>query len=546
MSEPDEFALRSIAPHFDRFHYLAANPDVGAAGVDPMAHFLHQGWREGRDPSADFDVRYYLRANPDVAACGINPFLHYVLAGRSEGRLPRRPQHAERGIIERARTPAERAREWQNANVGLPALDRAALGLALDADLPNAPCLVVSISHDDYTCHWGGVQNLIREEAGSFAAMNAIYLHLSPVQPLPMLAPRGNPEELLFRLRLQGRQLGQMRTADLAAALASAARATGTPLLLVVHHLLGSATEALSLLATTSGFPPIVWTHDYFTVCPSVQLLRNDVRFCGAPPVGSTACEVCIYGEERAASRERIQSFFQAHRPFVIAPSETAARVWRRAGLPHRSLDIQPLVRLALHEATPRNTTGRPIRIAHLGARYHAKGWPVFEQLARRFRNDPRYAFFQLGMATLSGSVSDGIRPIPVKVTADAPDAMIEAVARHGIDVVVNWASWPETFCYAALEALAGGAFLLTRADTGNVAAAAEAHPASARVIPTEEALHALLEGEGLAAALAAAPPQRGSLLPQGGTAAWLIRSTEGRAVSRAVLRQQIQALEAA
>ena len=44
------------------------------------------GWREGRDPSASFDTRGYLAANPDVAAAGVNPLDHYLMFGIFEGR----------------------------------------------------------------------------------------------------------------------------------------------------------------------------------------------------------------------------------------------------------------------------------------------------------------------------------------------------------------------------------------------------------------------------------------------------------------------------
>jgi hypothetical protein len=71
---------------FDRAFYLAANPDVAAAGVDPLAHYEQFGWREGRDPSPDFDVGAYLAANPDVAAAGVEPLQHYLTVGIQEGR----------------------------------------------------------------------------------------------------------------------------------------------------------------------------------------------------------------------------------------------------------------------------------------------------------------------------------------------------------------------------------------------------------------------------------------------------------------------------
>ena len=73
-------------PQFDAAYYLAANPDVAAAGADPYTHFLTYGWREGRNPSANFSTSDYLAANPDVAKAGIDPLLHYEDYGQAEGR----------------------------------------------------------------------------------------------------------------------------------------------------------------------------------------------------------------------------------------------------------------------------------------------------------------------------------------------------------------------------------------------------------------------------------------------------------------------------
>ena len=75
-----------IDPRFDASYYLAQNPDVAAAGVDPYRHYLSYGWKEGRDPSLMFSTDKYLLANPDVAAAGIDPMAHYSSFGQSEGR----------------------------------------------------------------------------------------------------------------------------------------------------------------------------------------------------------------------------------------------------------------------------------------------------------------------------------------------------------------------------------------------------------------------------------------------------------------------------
>ena len=75
-------------PDFDAAFYLARNPDVAAAGVNPLQHYLQYGWKEGRDPNAYFSTSYYLGQNPDVAAAGMNPLEHFEIYGWHEGRDP--------------------------------------------------------------------------------------------------------------------------------------------------------------------------------------------------------------------------------------------------------------------------------------------------------------------------------------------------------------------------------------------------------------------------------------------------------------------------
>jgi glycosyltransferase involved in cell wall biosynthesis/SAM-dependent methyltransferase len=79
-----------ISPHplFDSDYYLARYPDVAAAGVDPMLHYLAYGAAEGRDPHALFATAYYLEQYPDVRGAGLNPLVHYCRYGGREGRRP--------------------------------------------------------------------------------------------------------------------------------------------------------------------------------------------------------------------------------------------------------------------------------------------------------------------------------------------------------------------------------------------------------------------------------------------------------------------------
>src|SRR6185503_2039717 len=68
--------------------YLSRYPDVAAAGINPLVHYIVWGAREGRDPNPFFDTTFYLKTNPEVERSGVNPLAHYLIRGRREGREP--------------------------------------------------------------------------------------------------------------------------------------------------------------------------------------------------------------------------------------------------------------------------------------------------------------------------------------------------------------------------------------------------------------------------------------------------------------------------
>ncbi|WP_216851009.1 hypothetical protein [Acidisphaera sp. L21] len=523
-----------VAPFFDAEYYAQSNQAVLASGVDPLAHFMSRGWREGRDPSAEFSLVYYLRMREDIAAAGVNPLLHYAMAGRAEGLATRRGMDAERRLIESARAPSDRGRDWAAGGDRGPACDASTLRQRLADALDGRAGLVVSISHDDVEANVGGLQNVVGEERLAFERLGYVYLHLSPALPLPTLAPKPTKHPFHYVVRAGRERLGLAESLDLTAILRDL-RDSGVGLFVIVHQLLGNAPEIVADIAKLSTIPVVAWAHDYFTICSNFNLLSNDVRFCGAPPTNSGACGICVYGADRLAERPRVQLFFSQIRPRIIAPSDVTLAFWlAHAELSHSGAAVQPLARLILGPATTHGygQPGRSLRIAHLGHQSFPKGWPVFERLAARFGSDPRYDFFHLGQRT---RFTGKIRHIPVRVTRDAPDAMLEKVAELAIDVVVNWAPWPETFCYAAHEAIAGGAFLLTCRAAGHVPRIiADYVPEQGLVLDNEQALLDLFEDQGLRAVLDRATRRRGLLLPQGGTADWLVRSKHGDSQLRA------------
>lgn len=95
---------------FDSAFYREQNPDVAAAGIDPLVHYMQFGLAEGRQPNAadrlvevtvtDTDLEgpavddtFYLADNPDVAEAVESGVLssasaHFQAFGNAEGRSP--------------------------------------------------------------------------------------------------------------------------------------------------------------------------------------------------------------------------------------------------------------------------------------------------------------------------------------------------------------------------------------------------------------------------------------------------------------------------
>jgi glycosyltransferase involved in cell wall biosynthesis len=80
---PDEELLRG-SEFFDAAWYLRENPDVAAAGMDPLDHYIRFGARERRDPGPMFKTARYIEQYPELTATGGNPLVHFLRHGITE------------------------------------------------------------------------------------------------------------------------------------------------------------------------------------------------------------------------------------------------------------------------------------------------------------------------------------------------------------------------------------------------------------------------------------------------------------------------------
>lgn len=457
---------RLVARAFDRRFYLKRNPDVAAAGTDPLEHFMEFGWREGRDPNAEFSVLGYLAAFPDVAASDVNPFVHHLTHGRPRMAPQEGPLGFRFDMIENRIPIEDRLARLGSIHVEL--LPETALTAALREALDGLAKVHVTFSQDNYAANTGGLQFTIRREAARLAELGRGHLHLHSARPWTVVREGSEAEALA--VVWNGRPLGAVPAESLIRVLRQVAGDDAMGRSFAIHSLLGHApdevADILAALGLRSGF---FWLHDFASLCAGFHLLRNEVEDCGAPPPGSAACSVCLFGPWRERHIQGHARLFQRLDLDVAAPSQTTMDLWRRAtDLPAARTHVLPHARLNPTKPAPLPPNGGPFRIAYAGFPTPHKGWAIFRNLAARFGQDPRYEFIHLGA-----------RPDPamphrferVEVGAGDPQAMKVALERVQADAVLVWPLCRETFSFVTYEAVAAGCAVITGPDSGNVAA---------------------------------------------------------------------------
>lgn len=449
---------------FDEAYYLAR---VGAAELGQfgaLRHFALHGWRDGRNPNRDFSVAGYLSTYDDVRSAGINPYYHWLVEGRREGRLPK-PATDHRSAIVASLASLERraadALSWAKDEDLAPEVLRATLN-----DLLAAP-FALTVSHDDFSRHVGGVQLRIRGEAEAYRAAGLRHLHLFPGHGVLQTVAGGDP---VLGILVDGRLLGHARCSAMTVALENArgegeSGATSSCAAFVVHSLLGHDVEALVRMVRCLGIAEAsFWVHDYASVCAGLHLLRNDVQWCGAPPPESVSCRICVYGSKRTEQYRAHARLFAAVPFAAIAPSRVAAEIFR-AHHPDVRVTVREHLVLGEQRSAPRSTG--PLRIAFLGHPANHKGWPDFLDLVETFADGEGVQF--LHIAT-SGNDLPGVRWIEAAPEADGSSSLGRMVEDAEVDYAFVGSSWKETFCLSAYEAVAGGAKVLTYDVSGNVA----------------------------------------------------------------------------
>lgn len=223
-----------------------------------------------------------------------------------------------------------------------------------------------------------------------------------------------------------------------------------------VHHTIGFGFSVEELLIAI-GLPYDVTIHDYYSICPLINLRSANKGYCGLPTTDD--CNACLALEPARASgieitwwRAKYASLLNGASAVYCPSHDTAKRIaehYPAAPLQvvlHEEINL-PSVRYAKEARTSR-------RIAILGVLASHKGLSLIEDaLALIEKNELPIEFALIGYPERAISGSKAYTQTGPYTDSELP-AIIEKIDP---DAILFPAQWPETYSYTLTTAILSG-----------------------------------------------------------------------------------------
>ena len=256
-----------------------------------------------------------------------------------------------------------------------------------------------------------------------------------------------------------------------------------------VHHLIdfpAGMSDHLIEASRRLGISLRLAVHDYYAVCPRVNLVTPEGRYCGEPTTED--CNRCLRQDRLHEQTGLIETWRTgslrllkaAHQ--VVVPSTDVAR--RLATLaPQLRADVEP------HEEDPPRpdwsfptaAAGDRVRVLVVGAISRIKGFDVVQGMARAVRA----ASLPLDISLLGYSMDDTqLRDAGVNMLGRYFDnELAQKIIDHDPHIILVPSIWPETYCYVLSGALHSGRRIAVF-DLGAQAERTREHHAEHLVLP--------------------------------------------------------------
>lgn len=328
---------------------------------------------------------------------------------------------------------------------------------------------ILSIGINDYRITLGGVNKVILAHQEMFRKNGYEYIYIYP-------AWKKKNQYEYWKIIINNHYIRVKNTANLLHYLYHLQSSGHKCAEIHVHHLMKVSLRHLDKLLSQIQSPIKFYIHDYFTICPSIKMLRDDTEFCGCEQMSPTKCRQCKYYADGKESNMKVRKFIQkyAQRTTFIVPSHSAKAHWLKA-YPQYKDKIQIIYHQIYKGHYDGNhhkiEDGKAIKVAYIGEPLPSKGWDIWKKIIAA-NPDGRYQFYYLGSSDIKLKDVENVNVDFRKKI----DAMTTALREHDIDCILLWSICAETYSYTYYEGVSANAFIITNKNSGNIAYQTAAH----------------------------------------------------------------------
>lgn len=230
-----------------------------------------------------------------------------------------------------------------------------------------------------------------------------------------------------------------------------------------VHHLIdfpAGSGDHLIAACKRLGLRLRMAIHDYYFVCPRVNLVNADGQYCAQP--AAPACNACLAKDDLMATTGTIEQWrsgslrlLESADQIVVPSLDVKRRLQDLA--PQLQLEIEPHeeIKSALKLQASRPAPGERLRVLAIGAISKIKGFDVLCKLGTVIRERE----LPIELALLGYSMDDSqLGDCGVKVLGRYFDQELpERIRDYAPHLIFVPSIWPETYCYVVSAALSSG-----------------------------------------------------------------------------------------
>lgn len=346
---------------------------------------------------------------------------------------------------------------------------RAELGLE-DSELSS----VLFALHNPPDPAWlGGTERHCMEVAAELTSLEVFWLYADP-ESMVLLEGRSPYRELLRVPLLPPQSSDQLFHPGFARHFETLLRQLQVGVV-HVHHLLNLPLDVLRI-PPSLGVPTLFTVHDYFTVCPQFNLVDFRETYCAGNLTGPRSrCAECM-AKRMGMDLETLDRWRTAvggvlpELDGIVAPSYAALERVEACypGATEGALVIPHGLSMEEDSAEESSSSsGRPssgrLTVAFAGTLTIAKGAALLAEILA----DSRARSFRWKIFGQGGFRQEWLDALPGDLEVEwlgsyAFGSLPELLKRHGVDILIFPAIWPETYSYVVAEAFHAGVPVLT------------------------------------------------------------------------------------